>query len=137
MAFRKKTTILLTVTILAVAILGIRIVSSAQDNHNGILLFGSKQNAGTFKTGAEIHAEVRALNSGFLPVSISGTPDCGCTVSGDYDHTLLPLGSISIPLTISTKEMKEGPHSRIFQLDFKSGKTAWSRKAALKFIVAN
>ncbi len=130
---KKRKLILYLTSLTTVAILAARVFSSAQDIHNGVLLFGSKQNAGIVKQGADVQCEVSAFNLGVIPISISGQPDCGCTVAGAYDHTLLPFGWISLPLSISTEGGKEGLHARKIELRFKSGKTMWQRNATIQF----
>ena len=120
-------------TLVTAGILIMRVFALAQDNYNGILLFGSRQHAGNVKPGKEVHCEVMALNLGLRPVSISSVPHCGCTVEGDYDHTMMPLGLISVPIAISTDGVKKGPHTRRLELRFKSGKTSWHRDATIQF----
>ena len=134
--FMKRRMWLRWAVLLAVGIFAARIFSRAQDNHNGILLFGFSQNAGNIKSGKEVHWDVTAFNFRLTPVSLSGVPNCGCTVAGDYDHTLMPFGVISVPLTISTTGVKEGPHTRVFALRFKSGETSWQRNATVRFSLA-
>ena len=131
--FAKRRMRLRWAVLLVAGIFAVRIFSLAQDNYNGILLFGSSQNAGNIKLGKEVHWDVTAFNFRLTPVSISGVPNCGCTVAGDYDHTIMPLGVISVPLTVSTEGVKEGPHTRMIALHFNSAASSWQRNAAIRF----
>ena len=128
---------MLAATLVSVTVLAIRGISLAQDSHNGILLFGSSQNVGIVKSSDPIRIEITALNLGLNPVSISGEPDCGCMVAGNYDHTILPFGLISVPIKISTDGVKKGPHARALILNFKTRNATWRRSAVIRFSTTN
>ena len=88
---------------------------------DGVFIFGTGSNIGTYRAGQRFHHSVRIVNLTGKYVPISSYPTCGCTNIPVLDATASPFSYVDIPMEFQVGQGKPKLNTRRVLIVYKVG----------------